>query len=270
MVVGMNTGPFLGMPLFKALERIVSLGYEAIEIDLEEPHISDGTLSETAMKGLKDFSAENKIQYSVHVPCGREFDIADQNDSSRIEITERIKHDIVIADKIGAKELIIHPGNVGDNKETAISLTTQTINHILPLAKKLRIDILIENLYGTALENVKDGIRILSEVGDPNCGLCLDTSHAFVAGVDSVEFLVQLGGYIQEVHLSNVVSKSGELKEHQLPDKGDIDLGRILRSLQFIGFEGRIIFEFLPGNSDEELLAARRFGSHGSDKCGSP
>lgn len=82
--------------------------------------------------------------------------------------------------------------------------------------------------------------------------LTLDTTHWATKGVDPLDAYRAAGGRVCHVHLSNF-----DGREHRLPHKGFLDLGRFLRGLRADSFSGTISLELDPqplGYEHEETL----------------
>jgi sugar phosphate isomerase/epimerase len=85
--------------------------------------------------------------------------------------------------------------------------------------------------------------------------LTQDTTHWATHGIAPLTAFRAGGGRIRHIHLSNF--RDG--REHQLPQRGELDLKEFLWTLAAEGFEGQIVLELNPRSLEaEEPTQARR------------
>jgi sugar phosphate isomerase/epimerase len=114
-----------------------------------------------------------------------------------------------------------------------------------------------------ALENMP-AISVLGRQFDPtwwntvgtwskvHTWLTLDTTHWGTKGINPLDAYRVAGKRVCHIHLSNY-----DGREHRLPHKGNLDLGRFLRALTADDFRGTISLELHPGPlefSDDQAL----------------
>lgn len=116
--------------------------------------------------------------------------LAQSNDEKRQFAIDFIVKEIEMADKIGAKYYIIHPGShMGNGIEIGLSLISNSLKEILKKTKETGVNILIETMAGKgseccfAFEHIK---KLIDYVSSPRIGVCLDTCHINDAGYDIV------------------------------------------------------------------------------------
>jgi sugar phosphate isomerase/epimerase len=112
------------------------------------------------------------------------------------------------------------------------------------LAEKYAIAVAIHNhgpedkRYGTP-----DLIEKALAGRGPRIGLCIDTGHFLLAGVNPVDVVGKFKGRIHAVHLKDVKSDGGKKKEVIL-GQGDLDLVGLLKALKESGFKGGLAVEY--------------------------
>ncbi|MFH1100457.1 MAG: TIM barrel protein [Methanobacteriota archaeon] len=85
-------------------------------------------MSDEESQFIKDFSRENDIEVHVHAP----YYINLAGDDEEVKMSfEKIKNSVQMADKMGAKTVVIHPGFYGENSEK------KTLKKIIKNAKKI-------------------------------------------------------------------------------------------------------------------------------------
>lgn len=116
-------------------------------------------------------------------------------------------------------------------------------------AEKAGISLTIENnLYGY-LYDIAGLLRIIKKVGAANLGVCLDTGHANVAGLDIPQAVRELGPHLFETHCNDNFGwfkrksrpETGDL--HRPPGIGTINWVKVITAMNEIGFAGPVNFE---------------------------
>lgn len=96
-------------------------------------------------------------------------------------------------------------------------------------------------------------IEIIKEIGRPNLGICLDSGHTHIMGVDVAEAVRQCGSHLVETHFHD---NFGDLDLHRPIGIGTIHWPEVILALREIGFPGPVTFETngaphsLPGAED--------------------
>lgn len=107
---------------------------------------------------------------------------------------------------------------------------------------------------GTAIENQAQVTKLLAT---SDIGLCLDTGHLFLGGIDPVQLAAEAGPRINHVHLKDInLEISARLRDHDLTyadavrrglyrplGQGGVDIEAVLRRLSDVGYEGWFVLE---------------------------
>ncbi|HEX6970604.1 MAG TPA: sugar phosphate isomerase/epimerase, partial [Limnochordia bacterium] len=108
---------------------------------------------------------------------------------------------------------------------------------------------------GVAIENVADAPRaprrqfgatpaelvlLVEKIEMPNVGICWDTGHAHLQGLDQQAALASLGAHLVALHIADN-DRSGD--SHLLPFMGTVDWRSVLQGLHAAGYEGAFAYE---------------------------
>lgn len=120
---------------------------------------------------------------------------------------------------------------------------------------------------GTAIENMPASVNrklgqvycqhydelmeLVDSFESPLVGICWDTGHAHVSGLNQQRSLEVMGSRVKVLHIHDNHTGAGD--EHLLPYMGDVDWDSVLRGLAHIGYTGTLNYE--SGNT-----SARAFG----------
>jgi len=96
-------------------------------------------------------------------------------------------------------------------------------------------------------------IGIIGEIGRPNLGICLDSGHSHIAGVDVAAAVREAGPHLVETHFHD---NFGDLDLHRPVGLGTIHWPEVILALREIGFPGPVTFEAggVSAHSREEEL----------------
>jgi len=107
--------------------------------------------------------------------------------------------------------------------------------------------IAVENLGVDERVDVADIADLVACVDGSDAGICLDTGHAFMSGLDVAEFVREAGDRLIGTHVTDCVSKR---RDHFMPfSSGLIDWPPVMRALAEIGYEGLFNFEIPRENT---------------------
>jgi deoxyribonuclease IV len=164
---------------------------------------------------LRDAYAAAGVDIYIHAPYV--INVASTNNRIRIPSRKLLAQQLEAAASIGAKGLIVHGGHVTGGIDPAVG-TANWVKAIEQIERPLPL--LIENTAGGdgAMARKLDAIARLweavgtaaggADAGSGNCdvGFCLDTCHAYSAGIDlaeAVDRVKAITGRIDLVHCNN-------------------------------------------------------------------
>ncbi|MFC0624403.1 sugar phosphate isomerase/epimerase family protein [Kribbella deserti] len=153
--------------------------------------------------------------------------------------------------------------------EAGWSTLLGNLDRLAELAREQGLVATLHPHVGTMVENAEDVARV---VDGSTIGLCLDTGHLLIGGVDPVELAKSHTARIVHTHLKDVdagwaakvqsgaVSYTDAVRQgmYRPLGAGDIDLGTIVNTLESAGYDGWYVLE-----QDTILTAAPEPGSAG-------
>lgn len=103
-------------------------------------------------------------------------------------------------------------------------------------------------------------IGLIKDIGSSNLGICLDSGHTHINGIDVAEAVRKCGSWLVETHFHD---NFGDADLHRPIGIGTINWASVILALKEIDFKGPITFEAdgAPHNSEKEefLLYARNW-----------
>jgi deoxyribonuclease-4 len=178
--------------LNSAVAQAEAAGCEAVQIFTKSPRIWNSAVY--SQKDISSFryavKASNLSPLTVHTFYLQ--NLATSNEELYKKSFAAFEKDLLLADKIGAKYYVIHPGSYSENAslEEGITRIADSINKIYS-KNDIKTVLLLENLAGEGRKigaNFEELAQIIEKtVKKPKIAVCFDTAHAFGAGYDLSE-----------------------------------------------------------------------------------
>ena len=99
------------------------------------------------------------------------------------------------------------------------------------------------DMPGYALATLAQAAEVLGEVSRPNVGLQFDLYHSQIMGGDLTHRLRQFGPLIRHVQIAGAPLRNE-------PDRGEVNLKQVMRTLAETGYDGWISAEYRPTGAD--------------------
>jgi len=118
-------------------------------------------------------------------------------------------------------------------------------------ARKYNLTLTVENLpegyFVDFSKTIPDLLRIIKEVDEPNLGICFDSGHANISGIDLYESILEAGTDLYETHFhdnfGNVKENPSANDIHQPVGFGTINWIAVIAGLKKIAFSYPVVFE---------------------------
>jgi len=144
--------------------------------------------------------------------------------------------------------------------EESLKRNVDAVGQFAAKAEELGFRVAVENMmdarrgrrFGAVLSELHELIR---QVGSPAVGVCLDTSHANVEGLDLPAAFRDCGDLLLATHISD---NDGSGDQHKLPGHGKIDWPPVMAAVREIEYKGVWNLE-IPGErlGPEAWVSAR-------------
>lgn len=238
------------------LTRIAQCGFKNIDMNF-----CDWSIDETSpfrakswkkwVEGLKEKAQELNITFNqAHGPMMAS--VLSKNDL----MNEMSFRSIEGAGILGVRWIVFHAGHFPGSydQDHLLSMKYENLkwfDKIVDFAAKNNVGIAIENMFSYVdrktnilkrayLDQVEDHIDLVDAFNSPYVGICWDTGHANVQGVDQRKSLQAIGKRLKALHIADNNSLSDQ---HYAPYYGNIDWECIIKTLHEIGYEGEFTFE---------------------------
>lgn len=178
--------------LNSSVKQALDCGCEAMQVFTKSPRVWNSAIySQNDIASFKDEMKKSKLSPLV-VHTFYLQNLATSNEELYKKSFDAFEKDLLLANKIGAKYYIIHPGSYSENSklEEGIKRISASVNKIYA-NNDIKTVLLLENLAGEGrkigstfeeLAMIMENIKTKSKVS-----VCFDTAHAFGAGYDLSE-----------------------------------------------------------------------------------
>jgi sugar phosphate isomerase/epimerase len=222
-------------------------------------------IDDALIERLRELGEEG-VAYTVHAPF-RDLNIASLNRGAYDAARQDMMHAVIIADRVGATVVNVHPGIHGyfpaQYWPEMKRMEREVYEELSDYGSPRGIRIVAENLIKTNVHFedtwTLDGIITLHDEWRGELkGVCLDTGHAQQAGHDVASAVRRLGPRIKHIHMQD--NHGGPIDEHLPIGHGTIDWPSVFEALDEVGYEGYGVFEFGPADAQQGVL--ERFGEY--------
>lgn len=250
--------------------KLKELGFDTTDESLcetERPYYASREAMEEYCKPIREASEKYGIEvFQVHASFGVWFE-KETWEGTYEGILEILRAGIYGAHLMGAKNYVLHPlcesgiwyERTFFTGEETRDRTLRCIRDLLHDCEKYGICLCVENLPGKNADIFfpKFLAEEVSKIDSPYLGICLDTGHAAINGVEIGEAVRDCGKYLRCLHTHD---NNGRDDQHLLPYHGEIDWDSFTDALAEIGYDGSLSFEAIltrnrstPQNIRKEL-----------------
>lgn len=186
-----------------------------------------------------------------------------------------IERSILAAGIMQVPWLVIHPVYIMDGTwfswRKSLEENLRRYQRFGELAAKHNVGIAIENLHGSNRVHrfgagPEDLLELIHRLGSDTFGICWDTGHANLCGIDQQQALRQIGSHLKATHIAD---NDGLTDLHIAPFFGKIDWKTVVQTLKEIGYTGDFTYEipnygngFDDGFHHEALVFSRKLGEY--------
>ena len=206
--------------------------------------------------------------WQVHGPFSSGIIAADKK--KREKKIDNFKRWMDCCETLGVPYMVIHPGGTIDksNPVSTKEIKELIIDRFLKLAKhgkNMKLKVAIENTIGKTPaaanlidrygQRISDLKEIIKKVGSDSLGICLDTGHANIQGLDIAEAVREAGKLLIATHLAD---NNGVHDLHAFPfsipkKSGGIDWLKAIKAFKEINYSKGFICEILDHGYPVEI-----------------
>lgn len=219
------------------------IGYDGVELDSPGDVDAREALAASRSVGLPIEGVVNSTHWQVRH--------SDPDPAVRAQALENMRTAMQFAKEVGASSVLLVPGKVTDpeneNHQQVWDRSIAEIRKLLPLAERLRMQILIENVGNGFCEDPQQFADYVDAIGSPWVGIHFDIgNHIRVS--PPADWIRVLNQRIKKLD----VKDRTRANERTLIGEGEADWPAVRKALREIGYRGWVAAE-VPGGDRERL-----------------
>ena len=237
----------------KNVSLLKEAGFDGVDFNIDPDPIDHS-------EALKAIKSEGMFVGQVHLPyLPNGSDCYEWNNYESFEsyMLERLKNAIRICHELGCRIAALHL-YYGDDPEDTWNGNVRLIEQLLPTLEKYDVRLALENVYAHDGKNYLDSyvaypeqlMKYVEYFNSDYVGICLDTGHANIFGIDVIAAVRLFGKKLYALHTN---ANAGE-DQHAIPmtvptwlDK--VDYEEMAKALAEAGYEGTMNFEITSGKT---------------------
>lgn len=243
----------------EALERTAAAGFRETELMAEGQPWNEVTQGD--LRHLKSaLERTGLFPHTLHAPMSGINLASGIEEIRRHGIDEMTKAMRILAE-LGGRTVIVHPsGRPGPDEDAykweniggAAERAHASVSELVRVAESTGICMALENLPATGLPcrpvvSMQELRALIAGFPAEQVGLCLDTGHARICGLDPAEQARVAAERLVALHIQDV---DGERDCHWVPGRGVIDWAALGQALADIAFDGAWTMEALAVEAD--------------------
>jgi sugar phosphate isomerase/epimerase len=259
---GMDSEDFLAhimnFDLSKIVEQLTEYGFDLFELSGDLALFLPHTFEPESIERLRNLKEEKGLSFTVHLPLWS-IEPSTPSIPVRAGSVDAIINCVRAVERLDAEIYVLHATGALAAEFYRMPLPELAHDYLLRQFQNYARESLLRILAETgissrqlAIETIEFPFDLTLELAeDLNLSICLDTGHVLVGfsgpiGVDDA--LEQCLPFLGEVHLQDGPwqGPDGNVRygeDHQTLGCGDLDVGRFLDKLEFLGFNGPVILE---------------------------
>ena len=236
-------------PIEESLEYIARAGFPAADLSLISVCAHGNILGTDRWRTFVDSCGEALARTGL-IPCqAHAFYSQDRDVAIGMDEFQRdwmfTARTISVAAELGAPWITVHPVYgarlPGMDTEEVFAFNLRYFSDLGETAAKAGIGIAIENMIKPPFNDPEMILRLLDRLQDDQLfGVCLDTGHANLNGLDIPAVILRLGSRLRTTHIQD---NHGRFDEHVPPYSGDIEWEKVMHAFKQSGYSGAFNFE---------------------------
>jgi len=238
--------------LSDAIDLVAKAGFCALELMADRPHAFPEDLTAEKLSALNECLSERKLKVS-NLDAGTVTSLVEPHNPSWVDEDwqkreQRIRYTldcIRLAAAMGVAQVSTQGGGPippGTTHGESWRLFVATMHRVLPLARKLGVQLLIQPSPEMLIETSDQLLELLAELDHhESLRVTFDVVHLYCAGEDPVNAWDKLKDYVSLVRLSDAAEDRSHV--HVQLGEGVLELPIFLSKIQHSGYQGFVVIQ---------------------------
>ena len=247
MKVSTSTSLLTNYLLEDAIGKVISLGFEGVDIWCGRPHLYRQDYSKDYVRMLGEKIKAGGLRVASVMPAffRYPYSICSQLESINDDSIRYMMDCIDNAKLVGAESVLVVPIKTMFNQtlDEARKIFMYNLAKICEYAESenmdLNIEVITPKLAGFVYET-KQAVQVIREIGSDRLGIALDTGHLNLTGENTESALETAGDMLKQVHIND---NNGLEQQNAVPGEGTFDFASFGRLLEKHGYKGLLTLE---------------------------
>lgn len=235
--------------MIESIPLIASYGYKNIDLNFCELLNPGNRIDDSYIKIVEGYKKELQISYNQsHVPYTQDYLALSEKERNNLDTL--IKRAFEYSSVLGVDTIVIHPirGSIKDNIKYF-----ENVLKIVPSNCRLAIENMERH---DEIGRAEELLEIIAPFDKSKVGICLDTGHAHMYGLNISDEIKKLNDSLIATHIADNHKTSDE---HFMPYFGSIDWEGVISTLNEIDYKGFLTYEimfffkYLPQELQEDV-----------------
>ena len=263
----LGSGGFLsGLDDFKrCFARARSAGFDAVQPFLEPTGFFSLESPPDIIEAVAAAAAAEDVALPSLEIAPFSFSFTTDDAAERTRAIDHVTRCIEIASRMGVSGLLVIPGWVGlpwdasapvVDYDVAYERTRDTLRRLAPIADRLKVRLMLENIWNRFLLSPREMRELLDEIESSAVSALLDVGNLVAFGYPE-QWIRILGHRIAEIHLKDYRTSVGTVDGFVDLMSGDVNWTSVMAALRGIGYDGYLTAEVFPYAHAPELVIDR-------------
>ncbi|MGO9643723.1 MAG: sugar phosphate isomerase/epimerase family protein [Candidatus Bathyarchaeia archaeon] len=262
MKLSLSSFSYSRWPIEHAIRQTAELGYDAIEIDANRPHMLPEDYPSEERRGIVSLINSTGVKVAAVAAFNgtAQWHFTNPNKRVRLSTIDHVKQCVDLASDLKAPIVEVVSGSPlieGVGEKEAWHWLHGGLQECAEYAKSSGIIIGLEPEPDNVISNSRLADAIIREVGSSNLRFLLDIGHLNVVKENISQAVRKMKDNLAHVHIHD---NDSTRDQHRIPGDGKIDFVSIINALRDIGYSGYLTVELEQGLiGDAPAIRAKRY-----------
>ena len=259
MKVSTVTSVLVNYPLNTAIDKVISIGFDGVDIWCGRPHLYRHDLSENAVSALGEKIRKSGLDIVTVMPAFYRYpySLSSSIESICKDSIGYMKDCIDNAKLIGADNVLIVPMSrlLDQTPAEAKRMFVRNLAEVCDYAEQKHIGLCLEILKPPScnfITKTQDAIDILNELNSDNLGLVLDSGEMNLSGESFESALALAADSIINIHIND---NDGVNDTNSIPGEGNFSFSALQDTLKKYNYDGYLSLELGYHYSSDPVAA---------------
>ena len=248
------------LPIFSEVETIAGQGFDYLELTMDPP-CAHFNLIRTQQKKILNRLRDCGLGLICHMPTF--VSLADLSPTIRQASLSEVLESLDVAAALMPMKIVVHPAHIGGMGmqvfDHAKELAMESLSVIAEKAKRLKLDICLENMFPRARFGVEPADFGFFFDQFSNINMTLDTGHANIASKGGRRILDFIDQWPDRIHHLHVSDNFGREDNHLPLGTGTIPFSKLIERLKSSGYDQTVTFEIFSQDREYMTISRKKF-----------